>query len=307
MTQTDLEGLDGTNPLGFFASLGVMICYESQDLKPTIWWSADVAPHALLSAEFSIDRTVRTALETIATWKDSPTLNPRNSDGSHILKGDELKLTGKEIRNYLSYAIHGDRSERLASSLIAEGSLDNSGRAKPTDFYFTAGQQKFLAIARKILSSVTYEDLKLALSGPWLDDRELPSFGWDVRDDRMYALRAIDPSTDKKLTNPGVEALALLGLSLYPVFAGKQRTETQGCSGTWKSGIFSWPLWNQPATLNTVKSLVSHVYEHESWESRKNWYVGWGISSVMSSQIRRSDQGGYGTFGPAEIVWKRPI
>ena len=148
---------------------------------------------------------------------------------------------------YLRQAVACGSGGRLASALVAEGSLDNQGVAKPSDFYFTAGQQKFLDTARKILNAVSSEDIKAGLEGPWRYESELPSLGWDVTDDRVYALRAVNPSPEKKLTNPGPEALALLGLSTHPVFAGRSRTDTQGCSGSWKAGWYSWPLWRRPA------------------------------------------------------------
>ena len=183
---------------------------------------------------------------------------------------------------------------------MAEGSLDNNGVAKPTDLYFTAGQQKFLAMARQILDGSSLDDLLVGMNGPWKYESKLPSLMWDVSDDRVYALTANDPSKDKKLTNPGPEALAVLGLSLHPVFAGRERTLTQGCSGSWKSGRYSWPLWRKPASSHMVRSLLAHAYDVERYQ----WFQSWGIFRILRSSIRRSDQGGYGTFGPPEVVWE---
>ena len=97
--------------------------------------------------------------------------------------------------------------------------------------------------------------------------------------------------------------MALLGLSLYPVFAGRSRTDTQGCTGSWKAGWYSWPLWRKPASLHAVKSLLAHAYDHPAASNRDRWYRAWGISTILRSPIRRTDQGGYGTFGPPEVVW----
>ena len=121
----------------------------------------------------------------------------------------------------------------------------------------------------------------------------------------MYALRASNPSPEKKLTNPGPEALALLGLSRYPVFAGRERTATQGCSGKWKDGYYSWPLWRRPASSRVVKSLLAHAYDHGAASNRHRWYGSWGVAAILRSPIRRSDQGGYGTFGPPAVTWQQ--
>ncbi len=305
MNGTHLRGLEGTNPLGFFAALGVQAAFANKDEQPCLWWSDDVTPCAIVDQRFSVDRIADQALETCVTMKKSFAVNPARSDGSIMPKGDELKLRPDDIRVYLREAVQRGSGGHLATALIAEGSLDNNGVAKPTDFYFTAGQQKFLNTTRKILDAVVHKDFVADLASPWRYQRELPSLGWDVTDDRVYALRANNPSPERKLTNPGAEALAIMGLSLYPVFAGIGRTLAQGCSGSWKRGHYSWPLWTKPATPYAVKSLLTHASHHNPIEAKLDrWFRSWGISMVLRSSIRRSGQGGYGTFGPPGIIWQ---
>ena len=202
MSGTHLAGLEGTNPLGFLAALGVQVAFANEGEQPRLWWSDDIAPHAIVDEEFVIERIADRALDALAYWKDSLAANPKREDGSTMPKGDELKLLPEDIRAYLSQAARGDWSGGLATALVAEGSLDNQGVAKPSDFYFTAGQQKFLDTARKVLGAAVREDIVTGLSGPWRYESELPSLGWDVADDRVYALRASNPSPEKKLTNP---------------------------------------------------------------------------------------------------------
>ena len=300
MGETHLTGMDGTNPLAFFAALGVQEAFSMDSEQPLLWWSNDVVPHAIVDGKFSIERIADKALETFSNWKDSSALNPRLPDGTLMKKSDELKLASSDIRKYLAQSRRIDSASKLPTSLVAEGSLDNNGAAKPSDLYFTAGNQKFLKMAREIMQGTSREDLLVGLNGPWEYESKLPSLMWDVTDDRVYALAAINPSKDKKLTNPGPEALATLGLSLHPVFAGNERTLTQGCSGSWKSGSYSWPIWKKPASPRVVKSLLAHAYSLE----RIQWFRSWGIFRIMNSSIRRSEQGGYGTFGPSEVAWE---
>ena len=302
MTATHLSGLEGTNPLGFLAALGVQVAFSLETRQPLLWWSDDITPHAVVSGEFDVEQLADQTMKTLACWRNSPALNPRRPDGSSMPRADSLKLDPDDIRAFLSLADEQDPSGRLICALVAEGSLDNNGAAKPSDFYFTAGQQKFLHTARQILEGVSRECVVKGLTGPWDYGSSLPSFMWDVVDDRIYALTSDNPATDKKQTNPGPEALAFLGLSLYPVFASQDRTLTQGCSGTWKRGDYSWPLWNRPASLFAVKSLVAHAYAHPNSNDRSSWLPSWSVFRVLRSSIRRSDQGGYGTFGPAEVV-----
>ncbi len=306
MNETLLAGLEGNNPLGFLAALGVQVAFSGENEQPRLWWSDDLAPRAVVDQEFSVERIVDQVLRTIAKWGTSPALNPKRPDGSTMPKGDELKLSPSDLRDYLRPRLpsRGDTSGALVSALVAEGSLDKQGVAKPSDLYFTAGQQRFLVSTRKILASVTREDLVNGLIGPWRYESELPSLGWDVADDRVYALRANNPAPERKRTNPGPEALAVLGLSLHPVFAGRERTLTQGCSGSWKRGYYSWPLWRRPATLQATKTLLAHAHEHPKAADRGIWLKGWGIERILRSPIYRSSQGGYGTFGPPDVTWQ---
>ena len=307
MNQTRLTGLEGTNPLGFLAALGVQVAFASEARQPRLWWSDDIIPHAVVDGEFDLEQIADRSIKAFALWKASHAVNPKLPDGSAMPKGDELKLTPDDLRTYISIAHQCGSGDDLVTALVAEGSLDNQGVAKPSALYFTAGQQKFLATARLILDEVSRDDLLSGLEGPWNYASGLPSLGWDIVDDRVYALRAHDPAPksgpDPKLTNPGPEALAILGLSLHPVFGSHNRTLTQGCSGSWKAGFYSWPLWHNPASPHAVKSLLVHGYDPAA-SDRKRWFRSWGIFRILRSPIRRSGQGGYGTFGPPEVAWQ---
>ena len=306
---THLTGLEGTNPLGFLAALGVQVLFDSEDQQPRLWWSEDVIPHAVVSSEFDVGRIVEQALVVFPQWLESPALNP----GFGTKVNDTAKFPPDQILIYLERTRAPEPGNRLAAAVVAEGSLDGAGKvAKPTDLYFTAGRLKFLKIARDILTGADRDTLVEGLAGPWTYSSHLSSLGWDTTDDRIYALAAANPAKEKKLTNPGPEALAILGLSLHAVYAGRDlrgrdRTLTQGCAGPWRrGGTYTWPLWTQPATPRAVRSLLAHTTGGDS-ETRKRSrnFNGWGIRLIMRSGIRRSEQGGYGTFGPPEVVWSR--
>ncbi len=306
MNEVHLTGLEGNNPLGFLAALGVQVAFQSDLEQPRLWWSDDITPHAVVDGDFRIERIVEKALQAFAGLANSPSTTPKRPDGSPMPKGDALKLASSDIRAYLREAQASNPCSALPFALIAEGSLDNQGVAKPSDLYFAAGQMKFLDIARKILAEVSREDLIAGLHGPWPYNSKLQSLKWDIGDDRVYALRSDNPSTRKKLTNPGPEALAILGLSLHPVFAGRGRTLTQGCSGkSWKESSYAWPLWSKPASPHAVKSLLAHAsHPNPLATNRHRWFRSWGVAKIFQSLIHRSDQGGYGTFGPPEVVWQ---
>ena len=304
-----LRGLEGTNPLGFLAALGVQVLFDTEPGQPKLWWSDHVIPYAVINSEFAIEHVVDQALRVFPMWAASPALNP----GLGSKADNTGKFSPQDLTRYLQSTRSQQPGNRFATALVAEGSLDGAGKvAKPTDLYFTAGQLKFLKIARDILTGVDREALVEGLDGPWSYSSPFSSLGWDITDDRIYALAATNPAKTKKLTNPGAEALAILGMSRHPVYAGRDvrgrdRTLTQGCAGPWRrGGTYTWPLWTRPASPNGVRSLLAHAAGDEnSVRKRSRNYHGWGIKSIMRSTIRRSAQGGYGTFGPPEVIWSR--
>ena len=305
-TGVHLPGLEGTNPLGFLAALGVQVIFANEPDQPKLWWSDDVIPLAVVDPGFSIDRVVEQALRVFPIWAESASLNP----GLGSKADDTAKFSPRDLSAYLKSTRSQQPGSRFAAALVAEGSLDGKGVAKPTDLYFAAGQLKFLKIARDILNGVDSDGLVEGLAGPWSYSSRLSSLGWDTTDDRIYALAPANPAKEKKLTNPGAEALAILGLSRHPVYAGKDhrgqdRTLTQGCEGPWRrEGTYSWPLWTRPATPSVVRSLLAQATgDQNKLRKRSQIYPGWGITLIMRSTIRRSDQGGYGTFGPPEVAW----
>ena len=298
MTGTHLTGLEGMNPLGFFAALGVQVAFAGATDIPRLWWSDDVVPHAVIDGSFSIEEIATQAMEVFPAWLESPAI------ATGLNPAGDVKFKKSDITTYLKNCQDSGPGAALSASLIAEGSLDNSGVAKPSDLYFTAGQQKFLKMVSDIFIGVKKNHLVEGLIGPWPYASKLSSLMWDVTDDRNYALSASDPSKSKKLTNPGPEALAILGMSCYPVFGSRGRTLTQGASGNWKRGEFTWPIWIKPGSYRAVSSLLAHTTgQLAESNKRSDSYISWGISHVMQSKVKRSSQGGYGVFSPPEVIW----
>ncbi|WP_423919697.1 type I-G CRISPR-associated protein, Cas3-extension family [Candidatus Poriferisodalis sp.] len=301
MTEIELPSLVGSNPLGFLAALGVQVALEQAGESPTLQWSDTAVPHAVVRTRVGAAGIAERAHDLAQEWLDGPALSEDVDP--------KLKLESDAIARYLGEARAAGTVGVLATCLVAENSLDNGGRAKPSDFYFTAGQMKFVTMAREILSETTQGEVIEDMTSPWRYESKRSSLMWDAVDDRDYALRATNPSSEKKLTNPGAEMLALLGISRYPCFRSSSGTETQGCSGSWKRGTFTWPLWDGCAKPGAVKALLAHASGHQADDGRRRneavSYAAWSVLRLMQSQIRRSDQGGYGTFGPAKVIWQR--
>ncbi len=151
----------------------------------------------------------------------------------------------------------------------------------------------------ELIEGLSAGDLEEALFGPWRYDRPLPVLQWDNAASRDYALRASDPSKEKKLGVPGADWLAFRGLSFLRVAPVGDGIATTGCRGRWKTGTFRWPIWTVPLSRPVIGSLLASP-ELEDVEPRV--LRARGVAVVFESGIRRSDQGGYGSFTPAQVA-----
>ncbi len=307
-----LPALDGSNPIGFLAALGVLSCLDRAGVSPTLRWVDDLVPTAVLTGAASVDDVVA-VIDADRTWWATKSVVfgwPKMPD----VKADPAELHKWSLAVREAWLARPDvwclADVRLWTALVAEGALAGKGNAKPTHLHFTAGQQQFLDMARQLARSVDGEHFRQALMGPWRYDSPLPSFGWDARGDRVYALRATDPSKERRLGVPGCDWLALLGLAFLPVAARRGRLHTTGCERSWKSAPFRWPLWSVPASPHAVAGLLgdqSLASGAEAVRKAAGDYRGRGVFAVMEVPIRRTEQGGYGSFGaPTELLRHAP-
>jgi hypothetical protein len=299
MSEVSLPALEGTNPLGFLAALGVLDAVASTT-EVTLRWTDELVPHAVLGWTGSLEGVLEILDSDRQRWTNSLVL--RFPDAEPLR---DAKPEPELLRAWFTAAFEtGSRHDSdLLCALVAEDALDRNGNAKPTHLHFTAGQQQFLEMVRVLASSIDVSRLREAVCGPWAYDSPLPSLSWDARGERVYAVRATNPSEDKRLGVPGADWLAFRGLIFYPVRVVNGSLRTTACDRDWKRSAFRWPLWSVPASRQTVYSLVADptlVCQEASPQPRN--LAARGVQSVLRAPIRRTDQGGYGSFGAPEVL-----
>jgi hypothetical protein len=117
---------------------------------------------------------------------------------------------------------------------------------------------------RKTVTLSASECLAEALFQPWRRDDRTFSFRWDPEEDVRYALMAGDPTDTayKVRTQHGANRLAAVGLAeltLVPEMrAGRLRPSIVGGASGADGFSFAWPIWRNPATLSSIRALLSH-------------------------------------------------
>lgn len=173
-----------------------------------------------------------------------------------------------------------------------------------------ASHQNLVQSMRDVLKLVEVEHIRMALFEPWKrayrvpDDKrkELklgtrkPTLRLDPSDERLYALRLSNPTTtDDFSTELGAQALAIPAFTLLPVVPGKQPV-TVASKRARQRVTFSWVLWNIPATLRTVRSLVWEGVGRPKEQRERGVFAAFSTDRVSGAKGKLS-------FAPSQGVW----
>jgi len=303
-----LTGLDGRNPLGFLAAIGLLRVLDDDARRrntalPKLSFEPGTAL-ARIESGLEVNAIIDCVLADAAAQGDNRALQFAYTKEGEVVAPDsrdairDLKpppaLAAKLLRDV---AAAPERVSGLVGAWFSELVQDNKGNTKPTGFHFTAGQQTFLAMVEDLRTGIAAEDVREALLGPWKNTSSLPSLTWDSSVARLYALRASDPSGEKRGSVPAANWLGVVALEAFPVAPNGDELVTTGIKGGWKNSVFRWPLWSPPATFRAVCSLLR--VDATKWTVAKRDAL--GITEVLGAKILRSDQGGYGSFTPAHV------
>lgn len=313
MQKHDLTGLDAQNPLAFLAALGLLRVLSFQEPEAALSFSNDGLALPTLHSNLDWEDILERVLADAGAQAQDPALRLAYDKEGTLVDPEtpgatrDLKPPPQSARQFLQQCAKSQRrTADLAAAFFSELVQDNNGNSKPSGFHFTAGQQTFLGQVEVLRQGISLADLEEALRGPWLNNSQLPSLSWDATSSRNYALRARNPSLEKRGSIAGANWLGVQALAYFPtvVDASKLATRssekliTAGIQGGWKNSVFTWPIWEVPVKSRSVAALLRVHPRRWSAEERNAL----GICQVFHSKISRSDQGGYGSFSPAAVL-----
>jgi hypothetical protein len=282
-TSHRLDGLEPDNLLAFLALLGLLRALETIDktLCPRAAWDIDTPP---LRPRLVLARAVSPEEVTQSAAKGIEAIAAGHDFGSR----KDLNLSRAECRALLnqqatdSSPVGRERVDLLAA-LMSDAAIKDD-KKEPVDptplcLLFGQGHQHFLerlAIVprepapptrgkgRKAVTLSASECLADALFQPWRRDDPTFSFRWDPEEDVRYAHMAGDPTDPayKTRTQHGANRLAAVGLAVLTLVpemrAGRVRPTIVGGASGADGFSFAWPIWRDPATLQTIRALLSH-------------------------------------------------
>lgn len=308
-----LSGLDGANPLAFLAALGTLrgltIAWPERDVHLS-WNLLDTwRPCLHLNGDALSEDETLDGLERFIQTRPG-------HDALEI--GDNLTVPTGEFHSHAqkaaSKASPSPKGRAAADFMAAFGcdsveSADRKGQIQDTALRTMSGtgHQHFLKTMRDLAEKVGRDKLQRCLFGSWERKDPQLSLRWDPEDDRRYAHRWKNPSDDKVSvkgqrsgapTEWGANRLAFEALPLFPVMPTRPgRVQTTGFSGTRSRDTFwTWPVWDVPIGLDTVRSLLALPELQDSAINHKRLDA-MGIRQVFKS--RRITIGQYRNFTPS--------
>jgi hypothetical protein len=303
LKRIELVGVDGSNPLGFLASLGLLCVVPGAKLQFSEDGSFRAFVEGLNLSKPDLVRLVAADAETAASaragWRFTYTKAATKKKGEQ--KVADLKAPPNDFKKFIATALEAwltgdDEAVGYAAAYGTDIAVDNNGNTKPTAFHFTAANQTFLGAVDGIRASLTKEWVETSLFNGH-GERHGSNLRWDPGAERNWALMANDPNDDGTLVDAPLEWLAFRGLPLLPSFPRGSRIITTAVFGRGDEMTFRWPLWSIPASLATIRSAIQI-----DWTQRASERVARGIFAICSSTIRRTKQGNFGNFGPSSVV-----
>ncbi|REK26790.1 MAG: hypothetical protein DWQ42_08270 [Planctomycetota bacterium] len=291
-----LPGLDGSNPLGFLAALGVLrLPGRLLDLKMQ-WvfhkgrYSPVVSPG--FDEPSDLVKIIYDELKKLsrAPWKISKKLPY------------EYKLFSEEASAAVQSATVSDRYDADVIAGYGAPISNEKDEFEDTELRMVRSGDSagngLLAYAERIHTTTSSEDIELALFHDWKFADEKCALRWDPQEDRAYATRWTNPSKESTLSQRGSNRLALEGLACLPVIPGKHHATTTAFTDVGRARkSFTWPLWGHSIGCDVAQSLLrTNLADQEFSEVGPRGIIAvYECHRIMTSQY-------YANFTPARRI-----
>ena len=284
-----LSGLDGRTPAGFLAALGVLAGLEmvgqAEGVRLAFPQPEGVAVLSGLPQSAGLTALGERLAEVCGLFSVSPAF----PEGGH--KYGVISADGRD--EYLTAAdwngIDSGRWRGAYCPVSAPAVIDSqpSGAYEPKNpFVFTTGQQDFFSCARYVLAAADDDPGSVleAIRGPWTYGH-FPKAAAKNTTCRWDSISRKDPGrtgggASRAGTNPGVEALAVMGLRWFRPgvrqvglfrdvrwvgWSGVDRFrlrggKVEGCAspeGEAGLRVFRFPLWDRPVGVDGLSAMLS--------------------------------------------------
>lgn len=254
-----LPGLDGTNPLGFLAALGLfrVIACSNGTRDARMHWRASFGTWCPVITPGEFDET--SLLDLLEAQL------PRRFDDHpasiiHQLASDDAKARADII---LAAAFAAHASGRDQVDWIAASASD-AVPAEAINQLQTARRDYHIGNLRSVIASTERPHFRRALFCSWdyADGLDNQSLHLDPSEDRRHAYQWNKPAGDpNRKRSGGMLGANRLAIEAFPLFTSVpvgDSLRTLGFTGQRSTDTrWTWPIWTVPVGLNQVPSLLA--------------------------------------------------
>lgn len=294
-----LAGLDGSNPLAFLAALGLIQTIQLYDPKekPLMYWTrhAGAWRPVLLNKPIQTDCFCESLEQTLKNLDTTPF----NIDDKLPFEASKLRQESMKLLRTGHYT--NRRTLDILSAFGSDAYVNNEGIFQDTRLRMIRSADVvgngLPAYSREICKETSAKDLQRTLFHTWDYADEGRSLRLDPNEDRQYALRAGDPSKESVMSMRGANRLAIEGMALMYTAPVGRSLASAGFSEFNKKIYYTWPLWETPIALDTIKSIVtSKLLQRENMDKR--YMSAMGVVAVFRCR-RFATSKYYNNFSPS--------
>lgn len=298
-----LEGIDGSHLFGFMAALGTLALLnefaQTRQLPiPRLHFARDGVP-TMSDLTLTADELVEAIFDELQVsrsfYEKELGVIKKPTDFNSSMFAQLGASTNRKETGILSGLVCCIGEDAFESTLCAANG---------------ASHQNLIQSIRDILSLLDKEHLRVALFTPWRRNYEVPdhirkqlelgtrkpTLRLDPADERLYALRLSNPTTTSDFkTELGAQALAIPAFSILPVVP-RARPLSVASIRRGNRVFFAWSLWERPATLPSVRSLLVAGVDRPDEMRNRGAFAAFRAARVSGEKGKLS-------FAPTEGVW----
>jgi hypothetical protein len=301
-----LPGLDGTNPLGYLAALGLFRVLSETPGGPALrlQWTAlggTWVPVLENSAERIFDEEV-----LLSTLNERLANNIENHPANLLTEFEAVSRDEDSWRRLFKEVANRDvpgRTEWISAFASDFASPDSINQLQ------TVRRDYFYGNLMSVIHRNTREHLRRAIFHAWdyADALDNQSLHLDPSEDRRHAHQWSKPAGDPERKTRGgmlgANRLALEAIPMFPSFPEADTLRTVGFTGTRSTNTrWTWPIWRVGISLPVVRSLLSLQTLQEAFFDSDQIELLRAQGIVAAYRTRRILVGKTPNFTPAERV-----
>lgn len=254
-----LNGLDGSNPLGFLAAVGTAVVL--QDVFPEMYLGWQQAEGGWRPFLVGCDDDEQKFSQKLLETQQNSSMAAFDIDNRLPFDAEKFSRKLRDVQRSSSIADRRDADffSGFGTELYPD---EKSGQFQDSRFRMVrsgdSAGQGLPFYAREMRKKVGIDHIQRTLFHTWDYQDTGYSLRWDPIEDQRYALRWRDPSKTSQGTMLAANSLAVEALQWFPTLLIGSQARTTGFRRVGRrETYFVWPIWTPLVSLGTVKSLLT--------------------------------------------------